>query len=74
MTALAVIDDHPVYREGLAAAITASGRWPLLGTYESVEEFWITHRTPMSCCWTFTSLVCTAPPPWLASPPPAPPC
>jgi DNA-binding NarL/FixJ family response regulator/class 3 adenylate cyclase len=39
VTTLAVIDDHPVYRDGLAAAVAASGRFELLGAFDSVESY-----------------------------------
>ncbi len=39
MTTLAVIDDHPVYRDGLAAAVAGGGSWELLGAYASVESY-----------------------------------
>jgi DNA-binding NarL/FixJ family response regulator len=39
MNTLAVVDDHPVYRNGIAAAVAADGRWNVIGTYESVEAY-----------------------------------
>ncbi len=38
-TAIAVIDDHPIFREGLAQMISASGEFALAGTYDSVDAF-----------------------------------
>ncbi len=39
MITVAVIDDHPIYREGLARAVATSDRWTVIGTYESVDEY-----------------------------------
>jgi DNA-binding NarL/FixJ family response regulator len=36
---VAVIDDHPVYRQGLAQVIAKSGEFALAGAYESVDAF-----------------------------------
>ncbi len=38
MTTVAVIDDHPVYRSGLAAAAAAAG-YDVVGEFESVEHY-----------------------------------
>jgi DNA-binding NarL/FixJ family response regulator len=39
VTTLAVVDDHPVYRDGLAASVSSSGRWELVGAFDSVEAY-----------------------------------
>jgi DNA-binding NarL/FixJ family response regulator len=39
VTTLAVIDDHPVYRDGLAASVAHGGSWELVGAYPSVESY-----------------------------------
>jgi DNA-binding NarL/FixJ family response regulator len=36
---VAVIDDHPIYREGLARAVEGSDRFTMLGAYESVDQY-----------------------------------
>ncbi len=36
---LAVIDDHPVYRDGLSSAVSNNDRWTLIGAFESVESY-----------------------------------
>jgi len=36
---LAVIDDHPVYRDGLASAVSSNDGWTLIGAFESVEAY-----------------------------------
>jgi len=36
---LAVIDDHPVYRDGLAAAVSSLDGWTLIGAFEAVEAY-----------------------------------
>lgn len=42
---LAVIDDHPIYRDGLASVVAAEGRWQMVGAFESVEAY-LEHATP----------------------------
>jgi len=39
VTTVAVVDDHPVYRDGLAAAIASDPTWELLGSFSSVEAY-----------------------------------
>ncbi len=39
MTSVAIVDDHPLYRSGLAAAVTETGEFELTAAAESVEEF-----------------------------------
>jgi DNA-binding NarL/FixJ family response regulator len=39
MKSLAVIDDHPVYRDGLATAVSNNEGWRLIGAFESVESY-----------------------------------
>jgi DNA-binding NarL/FixJ family response regulator len=39
MRSLAVIDDHPVYRDGLATAVSNNDEWTLIGAFESVESY-----------------------------------
>jgi DNA-binding NarL/FixJ family response regulator len=39
MKSLAVIDDHPIYRDGLATAISHFEGWTLLGAFDSVERY-----------------------------------
>lgn len=39
MTTVAVIDDHPVYRRGLAQAVAASPDLMVVATFESVDAF-----------------------------------
>ena len=39
MRSVAVIDDHPIYRQGLAQVIAESGEFALAGAYESVDTF-----------------------------------
>jgi DNA-binding NarL/FixJ family response regulator len=39
MTTLAVVDDHPVYREGMATAVEHGDRWEIIGAFESVESY-----------------------------------
>jgi DNA-binding NarL/FixJ family response regulator len=36
---LAVVDDHPVYRDGLARAVSNLEGWTLLGAFDSVEAY-----------------------------------
>jgi DNA-binding NarL/FixJ family response regulator len=36
---LAVVDDHPVYRDGLARAVSNLEGWTLLGAFDSVESY-----------------------------------
>jgi DNA-binding NarL/FixJ family response regulator len=39
MRTVAVIDDHPIYRDGLAQAIVNSGEFALSGTYDDVAGY-----------------------------------
>lgn len=39
MSTVAVIDDHPIFREGLAQIVSASEEFALAGTFESVRAF-----------------------------------
>ncbi len=39
MRTLAVIDDHPVYRDGLASAVSNNPGWTLIGAFDSVEAY-----------------------------------
>jgi DNA-binding NarL/FixJ family response regulator len=39
MKSLAVIDDHPVYRDGLVTAVSNVKGWTLLGAFDSVERY-----------------------------------
>lgn len=39
MTTVAVIDDHPVYRQGLADAVASSPDRTIIGTFESVDAY-----------------------------------
>jgi len=39
MRSVAVIDDHPIYRQGLAQVVAESGEFTLAGAYESVDVF-----------------------------------
>jgi DNA-binding NarL/FixJ family response regulator len=39
MTTLAVIDDHPVYRDGIASAVSRESRWEVIGAFDSVEGY-----------------------------------
>jgi two-component system, NarL family, invasion response regulator UvrY len=36
---LAVIEDHPVYRDGLAETVASDGRWELIGAFDKVESY-----------------------------------
>lgn len=39
MTTLAVVDDHPVYRDGIASAVAKENRWHVIGAFDSVEAY-----------------------------------
>jgi DNA-binding NarL/FixJ family response regulator len=39
MSTLAIIDDHPVYRHGIAASVSADGRWEVIGAFDGVEAY-----------------------------------
>jgi two-component system, NarL family, invasion response regulator UvrY len=39
MNTLAVIEDHPVYRDGLAETVAGDGRWELIGAFDKVEAY-----------------------------------
>ena len=39
MRTLAVVDDHPVYRDGLASAVSSIEGWTLTGAFDSVESY-----------------------------------
>jgi len=39
VTTVAIVDDHPLYRSGLAAAVTETDEFELTATAESIEEF-----------------------------------
>ena len=39
MKTLAVVDDHPIYRDGLAVELQNSGIWELVGAFDSVESY-----------------------------------
>jgi DNA-binding NarL/FixJ family response regulator len=39
MISVAIVDDHPVYRQGLAAAVEAADDLALVGDASSIEEF-----------------------------------
>ncbi|MCU1454601.1 MAG: LuxR family transcriptional regulator [Acidimicrobiales bacterium] len=36
---LAVIDDHPIYRDGLASVVVTKRRWEMVGAFDSVEAY-----------------------------------
>jgi DNA-binding NarL/FixJ family response regulator len=39
MTTLAVIDDHPVFRDGIVNAVKSAARWEIVGAFNSVEAY-----------------------------------
>ncbi len=45
MTSIAVVDDHPVYRSGLAAAMASAGH-DVVGQFDSVEAFLASKTEP----------------------------
>jgi DNA-binding NarL/FixJ family response regulator len=34
-----VVDDHPVYRDGIASAVAKENRWDVIGAFDSVEAY-----------------------------------
>ncbi|MGA8725694.1 MAG: response regulator transcription factor [Acidimicrobiales bacterium] len=39
VSTLAVIEDHPVYRDGIAETVTNDGRWEVIGAFDSIESY-----------------------------------
>jgi DNA-binding NarL/FixJ family response regulator len=44
MRTLAVIEDHPVFRDGLTETVASDGRWEVIGAFDRVESYLANER------------------------------